>query len=144
MTRGRRTPRSSRRTRTNRGTENAMGADDELARLISAAAEPLDVSLPSPSLEGVLGRAAGSWLVLVGEASHGTAEFYRVRAALTRALIERGAIRFVAIEADWPDAGRLDAFVRDIEHTGRATELRAFARFPSWMWRNTEVLAFVD
>src|SRR5215213_3957577 len=113
-----------------------MARIDGLADRLAAHAEPLG-DLADPELEPTLARAAGSRLILLGEASHGTAEFYSLRAAITRALIERRAIRFVALEADWPDAARLDAYVRDIEHTGRATEMRAFARFPTWMWRNT-------
>jgi len=120
-----------------------MARTHALADRIASHAEPLG-DIAHPALEPTLARAAGSTLVLLGEASHGTAEFYSLRAAITRALIERGAIRFVALEADWPDAARLDAYVRDIEHTGRATEMRAFARFPTWMWRNTEVLSFVE
>src|SRR5829696_1801807 len=120
-----------------------MARTHALADRIASHAEPLG-DIAHPALEPTLARAAGSTLVLLGEASHGTAEFYALRAAITRALIERGAIRFVALEADWPDAARLDAYVRDIEHTGRATEMRAFARFPTWMWRNTEVLSFVE
>jgi erythromycin esterase-like protein len=120
-----------------------MARTDALADRLASQAEPLG-DLAVPALEPTLARVAGSTLILLGEASHGTAEFYSLRAGITRALIERGAIRFVAIEADWPDAARLDAYVRDIEHTGRATEMRAFARFPTWMWRNAEVLSFVD
>jgi erythromycin esterase-like protein len=120
-----------------------MGTERSTTELVTHGAEPLG-ALDEPQLGGIVGRAAGSRLVLIGEASHGTSEFYAIRASITRSLIERGAIRFVAIEADWPDAARLDAYVRDIEHTGRSVEFQAFARFPSWMWRNEVVLRFVD
>ena len=82
--------------------------------------------------------------VLIGEASHGTHEFYRHRAQITKRLIaERGFIA-VAVEADWPDSYRVNQFVR---HQGRDEEaidsLAGFERFPTWMWRNADVLDFV-
>ncbi|HET8784722.1 MAG TPA: erythromycin esterase family protein [Candidatus Limnocylindrales bacterium] len=67
-----------------------------------------------------------------------------MRARITRKLIERGRIRFVALEADWPDAARIDRYVRYVDRPRRAEERDAFRRFPTWMWRNQEVLAFVD
>lgn len=81
-------------------------------------------------------------LVLLGEATHGTSEFYRARAAITRALIERHGFNIVAVEADWPDADRLDRHVRHREKL--ISEQEAFARFPTWMWRNIEVREFID
>jgi erythromycin esterase-like protein/predicted phosphoribosyltransferase len=82
--------------------------------------------------------------VLLGEASHGTHEFYEARARMTRWLIRDKGFCAVAVEADWPDAYRVNRYVR-----GRSTDatgeeaLRGFERFPTWMWRNTEVLDFV-
>jgi erythromycin esterase-like protein len=79
---------------------------------------------------------------LLGEASHGTTEFYRARAAITRRLIERHGFTIVAVEADWPDAAAVDRYVRH-----RPVRLGAeppFQRFPTWMWRNTDVAAFVE
>jgi erythromycin esterase-like protein len=98
--------------------------------------EPEDPSFAAP-LDG-LGAAR---VVLLGEATHGTSEFYRARAAITRHLVARHGFAAVAIEGDWPDAAQVDVFVR-----GRAVDAAAgpaFARFPTWMWRNEEVAAFV-
>ncbi|TIT94829.1 MAG: erythromycin esterase family protein, partial [Mesorhizobium sp.] len=81
-------------------------------------------------------------LVLLGEASHGTSEFYRARAAITRRLIEKHGFTIVAVEADWPDAAAIDRYVRHRRHSPMAT--LPFQRFPTWMWRNIEVAAFVD
>jgi erythromycin esterase-like protein len=82
--------------------------------------------------------------VLIGEASHGTREFYAARAAMTRRLIEERGFCAVAVEADWPDAYRVNRYVRGQGGDSTAEEaLRGFGRFPSWMWRNTEVLDFV-
>ncbi|MDX1646446.1 MAG: protein-L-isoaspartate(D-aspartate) O-methyltransferase [Longimicrobiales bacterium] len=102
-------------------------------------------ALPYESLEdidygGMADRAEGHTTVLMGEASHGTSEFYAARARLTRELIERGAISFVAVEADWPDASHLDRYVRGID---RSTGLTPFQRFPRWMWANEETLGFL-
>jgi erythromycin esterase-like protein len=110
-----------------------------LARVLRAHAcelsSPTDPALPN-TLTG-LGEAR---VVLLGEATHGTAEFYEARATLTRRLIERHGFTVVAIEGDWPDAAQVDAFVRGTPVTATAP---AFARFPTWMWRNEEAAAFV-
>jgi erythromycin esterase-like protein len=83
--------------------------------------------------------------VLLGEASHGTHEFYRERAEITKRLIMEGGCTAVAVEADWPDAYRVNRFVRGGGADRTAEEaLRGFRRFPVWMWRNTVVLDFVD
>jgi erythromycin esterase-like protein len=84
-------------------------------------------------------------IVLLGEASHGTHEFYDLRAALTRRLISQHGFKAVAVEGDWPDALRADRFVRgqgDDDHAIAA--LDAFERFPRWMWRNDDVAHFLE
>jgi erythromycin esterase-like protein len=86
----------------------------------------------------------GAGIVLLGEASHGTHEFYRERARITRRLIEECGFLGVAIEGDWPDAHRVNRYVRGGGADRDAEEaLGGFARFPTWMWRNAEVLDFV-
>ncbi|NRD55190.1 erythromycin esterase family protein [Corallococcus exiguus] len=81
--------------------------------------------------------------VLIGEATHGTHEFYRLRALLTRRLIEERGFNAVAVEADWPDAYRINRYVRAMGHDADAVEsLSDFQRFPAWMWRNADVLDF--
>ncbi len=94
--------------------------------------------------DAVVRLAAGKRYVLLGEASHGTSEFYRERAALTRRLIEEAGFTAVAVEADWPDAYRVNRYVRGDDAAGSVEDaLGAFERFPLWMWRNREVAAFV-
>jgi erythromycin esterase-like protein len=83
---------------------------------------------------------ADAKLVLLGEATHGTAEFYKARAAITHRLAERHGFRILALEADWPDAAEIDRFVR--QH-GVWGERSAFTRFPRWMWRNIEFAHFL-
>lgn len=83
-------------------------------------------------------------LVLIGEASHGTHEFYRERAQITKRLIAEKGFSAVAIEADWPDAYRVNRYVRGLGEDEDAVDaLKGFKRFPAWMWRNADVLDFV-
>lgn len=82
--------------------------------------------------------------VLIGEASHGTHEFYRERAQITKRLIEEKGFDAVAVEADFPDAYRVNRYVRGVGPDGGAVEsLSGFKRFPAWMWRNADILDFV-
>lgn len=84
-------------------------------------------------------------LVLLGEASHGTDDFYRERAEITRRLITEKEFSAVAVEADWPDAYRVNRYVQcDSDDRNADSALKGFERFPTWMWRNTVVLEFVD
>jgi erythromycin esterase-like protein len=82
--------------------------------------------------------------VLLGEASHGTHDFYRERAEITKRLIKEKGFTAVAVEADWPDAYRVNRYVRGESKDADAAEaLAGFRRFPTWMWRNADVLDFV-
>jgi len=84
-------------------------------------------------------------LVLIGDATHGTDEFYSLRAELTKALIRSKQFNLVAAEADWPDAYRINRWVRHVsEEADAAAALGAFVRFPRWMWRNTVLVEFVE
>ncbi|UQX10352.1 erythromycin esterase family protein [Candidatus Mycobacterium methanotrophicum] len=97
---------------------------------------------PREMLSELIGDAR---IVLIGESSHGTQEFYRARAEITKWLIEEKGFCAVAAEADWPDAYRVNRYVRGQVTDTTATEaLRGFERFPSWMWRNTVVRDFVE
>jgi erythromycin esterase-like protein len=83
--------------------------------------------------------------VLIGEASHGTHDFYRERARITRRLIDERGFTAVAVEADWPDAYRVNRYVMGLSDDQNAdAALSDFRRFPAWMWRNRDVLAFVE
>jgi erythromycin esterase-like protein len=83
--------------------------------------------------------------VLLGEASHGTHEFYRERALITQRLIAEKGFNAVAVEADWPDAYRVNRYVRGLNDDPTSERaLAGFERFPTWMWRNTDVVQFVD
>lgn len=111
-------------------------------RAIQAAAHPLQGG--PGDFDHLLAQAAGARVVLLGEASHGTHDFYRVRAEITKRLIREHGFRAVAIEGDWPDAYRVNRFVRAAGHDRDAEEsLGWFRRFPTWMWRNADVLDLV-
>jgi erythromycin esterase-like protein len=89
-------------------------------------------------------RSAQARFVLIGEASHGTHEFYRARAEITKRLIDEAGFTTVAVEADWPDAYRVNRFVRAASEDASPDEaLMDFRRFPVWMWRNADVAEFV-
>src|SRR3546814_10515948 len=87
--------------------------------------------------------AANRRFVLLGEATHGTREFYRMRAQITRRRIAEHGFDAVAVEADWPDAWRVDRYVQGDGEDDAASALDDLERFPQWMWRNREVLDFV-
>jgi len=112
----------------------------DLPKLIGEAAEPLP-PFEDPDFAAAFDRFGDRRVVLLGEASHGTAEFYRARAAITRRLIEQHGFSIVAVEADWPDAASLDRYVRQRPADG--AHERPFKRFPTWMWMNTEVDGFI-
>lgn len=95
----------------------------------------------------IVERVGDARIVLIGEASHGTHEFYDERAAITRRLIEQKGFAAVAVEADWPDALRVNRYVAGAgasPDADAAGALGGFLRFPTWMWRNADVVDFVD
>lgn len=106
----------------------------ELAGLVHAQSEALP-ELEDPAFASFFDRFADARIILLGEATHGTSEFYRARAAITQRLVEHHGFCILAIEGDWPDAAELDRYVR--QH-GRWGERSAFVHFPRWMWRNQE------
>lgn len=114
---------------------------ESLPGLIAQHGEAFE-TLGEADLDPLLQRIGDARVVLIGEASHGTSEFYRLRARITQRLIEDKGFSIVAAEADWPDAAQIDHYVRHRDTP--AADWAAFARFPTWMWRNTDVREFVD
>ena len=111
-----------------------------LPEVIRDAAEPLP-DIDDSAFGALFDRFADARVLLLGEASHGTSEFYRARAAISKRLIEQHGFNIVAVEADWPDAASVDRYVR--HRPRREGEEAGFQRFPTWMWRNEEVDAFI-
>lgn len=117
-------------------------SDPELQAAIGDAARPL-TGTPGDHDE-LIDRMGGARVVLIGEATHGTHEFYRQRAIITKRLIEEKGFTGVAVEADWPDAYRVNRWVHGADDDADAERaLGGFERFPTWMWRNADVLDFV-
>ncbi|MCW8085921.1 erythromycin esterase family protein [Sabulicella glaciei] len=115
-----------------------MANEAEIRRVLTGEAEALPRI--GPDLAAAFDRFADARVVLLGEATHGTHEFYAARAAITRRLVERHGFSVVAVEADWPDAAVLDRWVRN---RGSGASVRPpFSRFPLWMWRNEETRDF--
>lgn len=114
----------------------ARSPPELISDMAEALPEPED-----PSFADFIDRFGDRRVILLGEASHGTSEFYRARAAITRRLIERHGFSIVAVEADWPDAAAVNRYVRGLP--SREDERVPFRRFPSWMWRNREVDGFL-
>ncbi|WP_458685597.1 erythromycin esterase family protein [Nocardia tengchongensis] len=115
---------------------------DPVVVLRGAALEAPGGVPPEHALDDLIGDAR---FVLIGESSHGTAEFYAARAAITGWLISERGFSGVACEADWPDAYRVDRYVRGLGTDDSPTHaLSGFERFPGWMWRNTVVREFVE
>lgn len=123
-------------------SSTAAAADADRAE-IARLARPLRLSA---DLDPLVEAAADAHYVLLGEASHGTSEYYRWRATLTRRLICEAGFSFVAVEGDWPDCFQVNRWVKhgaDSPRTARAV-LGRFERWPTWMWANDEVADFVE
>jgi erythromycin esterase-like protein len=113
---------------------------DQDAAVLRKAARPV-----AAGYDALVEMGGKAQCVLIGEASHGTHEFYATRAELTRRLITEHGFRAVAVEADWPDSFRVHRFVSNRGDDKTATDaLGDFRRFPAWMWRNTVVVEFVE
>lgn len=125
---------ASRAYRGDGGTALAAAIGEHAIRL----QEPID-------LDPLLERIGNARYVLIGEASHGTSDFYRWRAELSKRLIEERGFSFVSVEGDWPDCYRVNRYVKWRPDTGNSAYdvLHAFERWPTWMWANRDVVAFV-
>ena len=120
-----------------------MSSDDRgVIRAVRPSVQELTGS--ARDYDPLLDLVGDAQFVLIGEASHGTHEFYAQRAEITKRLIAERGFDAVAVEADWPDAYRINRFVRNIGNDEEPVEaLGDFERFPTWMWRNADVLDFV-
>jgi erythromycin esterase-like protein/predicted phosphoribosyltransferase len=115
----------------------------ELKDEICAAAYPLTEA--ATDYDRLLSRIGDARFVLIGEVSHGTHDFYHERARITQGLIQEKGLTAVAVEGDWPDAYRVNRYVRSASDDAFAIEALAdFRRFPTWMWRNTDVVEFIE
>src|SRR5436309_7879658 len=121
----------------------AVADFDLITEAVKAAARPIEAA--RTDYDGLLGLIGNASFCLLGEATHGTHEFYRERAEITKRLIKEKDFTAIAVEADWPDAFRVNRYVRGLGDDRSADEaLSGFKRFPTWMWRNRVVLDFVE
>ena len=119
-----------------------MGREHDAAAIRAAAHE---LTGAAGDFDALIDRVGDAGCVLLGESTHGTAEFYAVRAHITQRLVEEKGFGAVAVEADWPAARRADRWARGTsEDPDAATALAGFARFPRWTWRSHEVVAFLQ
>ena len=117
--------------------------DSALIKALRETAYPMAGS--ARDYDPLIGRIGEARFALLGEASHGTHEFYYERAEITKCLIAEKNFTAVAVEADWPDAYRLNRYVRGASDDVDAAEALAdFRRFPTWMWRNTVMVEFIE
>jgi erythromycin esterase-like protein/predicted phosphoribosyltransferase len=124
-------------------TAQSPAADSPLVKALRETAYPLAGS--ARDYDPLISRIGEARFALLGEASHGTHEFYHERAEITKRLITEKNFTAVAVEADWPDAYRLNRYVRGASDDVDAVEALAdFRRFPTWMWRNTVVVEFIE
>jgi erythromycin esterase-like protein len=115
---------------------------NSLADLVRESAHPLTST--AGDYTPLIDLAGDTDFVLLGEATHGTHEFYRARAEITKRLIRDHGFNAIAVEADWPDAYRINRFIRNMSADEEAFEaLEDFKRFPTWMWRNADILDLV-
>src|SRR5213080_529518 len=112
------------------------------AELVREIAQPLFGG--SDDYDALLALIGNARFVLIGEATHGTHEFYSERATITKRLIREKGFSILAIEADWPDSARVHRNVRDDTMANADKALSGFRRFPTWMWRNKVVVEFVE
>ena len=116
--------------------------DRDISKAIAAAAQPLNGS--GEDFDGLMKAVGDARLVLLGEASHGTHEFYRARAQITQQLVTEKGFTAVIVEADWPDAYQVNRYVRGCDNGTADQALGGFERFPQWMWRNRDVVELVE
>ena len=118
-------------------------ATQGLASKLATAARPLEKARDLDPLIDAIGDAR---YVLLGEASHGTSEFYTWRMEISKRLIADHGFSFVGVEGDWPDCYRVNRYVKGLPDAGTSAEevLHAFERWPTWMWANREVIALAE
>src|ERR1700716_3467077 len=121
----------------------AIAEHDLITNVVREAAQPLEGN--ARDYDNLIKLIHEARFCLLGEATHGTHEFYRERAEITKRLIKEKNFIAIAVEADWPDAYRVNRYVRGLsDDIDGIDALSDFRRFPTWMWRNTVVVEFIE
>lgn len=113
----------------------------EIVQIIADGADPFNHIDDAP-LDSLIDRLENARIVLLGESTHGTSEFYRMRARITQELIKRLGFNIIGLEADWPDVQALNRHIRHLPHG--LIEKKVFTRFPTWMWKNEEFHSLIQ
>src|SRR5947208_12406444 len=119
----------------------------ETTEALAAKCRQLSLELHNPSdLDPLMDRIGDARYVLLGEASHGTSEYYLWRALLSQRLIQEKGFSFIAVEGDWPDCYRVNRYVKGRAGSGESARevLHAFDRWPTWMWANEEIVSLAE
>ena len=124
-----------------KNSNNPVSRKKSITEMIADEAEPFE-DINSADMGPLLNRIGDAKVVLLGEATHGTSEFYKMRSRITQALVEEKGFNIVAVEADWPDAAHIDRFLRNTDIDLPTEE--PFTKFPFWMWRNEETKDLID
>src|SRR5438128_1014827 len=129
--------------RTSRLLSREAAGTTELSEQVRALARPLT---STDDLNPLLEHIGDARYVLLGEASHGTSEYYNWRAALSRRLILEKDFSFLAVEGDWPDCYHVNRYLKGLPEAGESARevLHAFDRWPTWMWANEEVVDLAE
>jgi len=117
--------------------------DAPISQIIAEVAHPLQTSA---DLDPLLDHIGDARFVLLGEATHGTSEYYLWRTRLTQRLIQEKGFSLIAVEGDWPDCYRVNRYIKGYQNAGESAHsvLNQFERWPTWMWANWEVVALVE
>ena len=117
--------------------------EQSLEEAVRIHAQPFDSPADLAPIIEAIGNAK---IVMLGEASHGTSEFYTIRAELSKRLIQEKGFSLIAVEGDWPSSQQVNRFIKGYGHSGKTARevLQAFTRWPTWMWANREIAAFID
>ena len=120
-----------------------MNTSTQRVTILDKVGRKLENSL---DLDPLIEKLSPSSLVLLGEASHGTHEYYTWRIAITKRLIEEHGFNFISVEGDWPDFYRVNRYVKHYEnrHQGSVEVLKEFNRWPTWMWANWEMETLIN
>jgi erythromycin esterase len=120
-----------------------LSKESEIVKSIQQKAHALNNAI---DLQPLFDKIGDSRVVMLGEASHGTYEYYTWRAHISKKLIEEKGFNFIAVEGDWPDCYRLNRFIKgyDREPSNSLDVLKEFNRWPTWMWSNWEIVALAD
>jgi erythromycin esterase len=124
-------------------TKEAVADEAEVVNIIRQSAHIL---YSKADLQPLMDRIGDARIVMLGEATHGTHEYYTWRMHISKRLIEEKGFHFIAVEGDWPDCYRLNRFIKgyDLENKSAFKTLHAFDRWPTWMWANWEIVALAD